>query len=160
MGAGTVLGGMSVEEVAEYLQTRLYSELLDRAEEIQNEYWMEQHRRKHGEGVAQDYGCVGCRIEKGKRTFRVEWFKREMKYVRGEESGVKPRFVRIAVTNSKLNMNKVADVAEWEKRIIVRADRQFERIRKSMEHMKKIHFAVQGVREQVKELDKMMKEEN
>ena len=156
----TALERMSLEEVAEFLQTKLYSELLDRAEEVQNEYWMEQHRRKHGDGVDQDYGLIGCRVEKGKWTFRVDWFRREMRYVRGKESGVKTRFVRLAISNNKLNMNKVADAPEWEKEAITRADRQFEKIRKTMEHMKRIHYSVLGVKEQLKEFDKVMVEDN
>lgn len=152
----SLLGGMEMEDVAEYLQTRLMAELMGRAEEVLNEYWMAQHARKHGEGVEQGYGKVGCRIVEGKRTFRLEWFRRDMLYVRGEESGVKTRFTRYPIKNNKLNMRSVGDSPEWEKELISKADKQFEKIRNAMEHMKRIHYSIRGVKEQMAELDKVM----
>jgi len=120
---------------------RMKAYLQQWGQRVADEFWQVHWGRRKGEGVPEEYGSFACRIQERGWTIYVQWYRLEAR-------GTKERHVRKMISlptpkvGYRMKMSEFAKAKPWEMEAIVKAENEFEKVRKCAERLEKIRHAV------------------
>ncbi|WP_336274630.1 conjugative transfer protein MobI(A/C) [Vreelandella indica] len=111
------------------------------AQKVADEFWLEHWTSRKGDGVTKEFGGYGVRVIEQKWTVYIDWF-----FMNGRGKYLKPEIQNIRLSKGAVRAKKIqfSKAKEWEINAIMKAEDEFEVIRRCAQHLKSINGPVRG----------------